>query len=106
MSFLPIVGLQQSSTRTGVKKSLRSESELGYIFTRTSMLQKQKFSLNFLFSTSDCNTLETFFYSNKGNNFNLVYDSVTYTCIFISDGFAIKKVSKDYREVTLDLREL
>jgi len=106
LSFIPIVGLQQSSTRTGVKKSLRSESELGYIFTRTQMLTKQKFTLNYLLSTSDCDTLEAFFYVNKGNSFNLVYDSVTYTVIFITDEFAIRKPSKDYREVSLDLREL
>lgn len=106
MSFIPLTGLQQTSTRTGIKKSLRSQTEKGYIYTRGQMLPKQKFSLNFIFGVSDCNTLETFFYNNVGTIFNLVYDGVTYNVIFISDEFAIKKASLNVREVTLDLREV
>jgi len=33
MAFIPLTGLSQSSTRTGIKKSLRSETEKGYIYT-------------------------------------------------------------------------
>ena len=106
MAFIPLDGLKQNSTRTGVKKSLRSETEKGYIYTRSQMLPKQKFTLNFLLTTAQCNTLETFFYNNVGSSFSLVYDSVTYTVIFLSDEFAIKKVSLGMREVSLDCREI
>lgn len=106
MSFIPLVGLSQTSTRTGVKQSLRSQTEKGYIYTRSQMLPKQKFTLSYLLTTTDCNTLETFFYNNVGTIFNLVFDGVTYNCIFISDEFAIKKVSFDMREVSLDCREV
>lgn len=106
MAFIPLDGLQQSSTRTGIKKSLRSETEKGYIYTRSQMLPKQKFTLNFLLTTAQCNTLETFFYNNVGSSFSLVYDSVTYQVIFLSDEFAIKKVSYDVREVSLECREI
>ena len=106
MAFIPLDGLQQSSTRTGIKKSLRSETEQGYIYTRSQMLPKQKFTLNFLLTTAQCNILETFFYNNVGSSFSLVYDSVTYTVIFLSDEFAIKKVSYDVREVSLECREV
>lgn len=106
MAFIPTTGLQQSSTRTGIKKSLRSDTDLGYIFTRSQMLPKQKFNLNFILTNADCNTLETFFYANKGNSFSLVYDGVTYTVIFTSDEFQIKKLSLDLREINLELREI
>ena len=106
MSFIPLVGLSQTSTRTGVKQSLRSQTEKGYIYTRSQMLPKQKFTLNYLLTSTDCATLETFFYNNVGKIFNLVFDGVTYNCIFISDEFAIKKVSFDMREVSLDCREV
>lgn len=106
MAFIPLDGLKQSSTRTGIKKSLRSETEKGYIYTRSQMLPKQKFTLSYLLTTTDCNTLETFFYNNVGKIFNLVFDGVTYSVIFISDEFAIKKVSFDMREVSLDCREV
>ena len=106
MNFIPVVGLQQSSQRTGIKKSLRSETEKGYIYTRSQMLPKQKFTLNFLLMADQCNTLETFFYNNVGSSFSLIYDSITYTVIFLSDEFAIKKVSYDVREVSLECREV
>lgn len=106
MAFIPLTGLSQSSTRTGVKQSLRSQTEKGYIYTRSQMLPKQKFTLNYLLTSTDCATLETFFYNNVGTIFNLVFDGVTYNCIFISDEFAIKKVSFDMREVSLDCREV
>ena len=106
MSFIPLVGLSQTSTRTGVKQSLRSQTEKGYIYTRSQMLPKQKFTLNYLLTSTDCATLETFFYNNVGTIFNLVFDGVTYSVIFISDEFAIKKVSFDMREVSLDCREI
>lgn len=106
MAFIPLDGLSQTSTRTGVKKSLRSETEKGYIYTRSQMLPRQKFTLNFLLTTTQCNTLETFFYNNVGSSFGLVYDSVTYTVIFLSDEFAIKKLSYDVREVSLECREV
>ena len=106
MAFIPLTGLSQSSTRTGIKKSLRSETEKGYIYTRSQMLPKQKFTLSYLLITTDCNTLETFFYNNVGKIFNLVFDGVTYNCIFISDEFAPKKVSLNMREVSLDCREV
>lgn len=106
MSFIPSVGLSQTSTRTGVKQSLRSQTEKGYIYTRSQMLPKQKFTLNYLLTSTDCATLETFFYNNVGTIFNLVFDSVTYNVIFISDEFAIKKVSLNMREVSLDCREV
>ena len=106
MSFIPLVGLSQTSTRTGIKKSLRSQTEKGYIYTRSQMLPKQKFTLNYLLTSTDCATLETFFYNNVGRIFNLVFDGVTYSAIFISDEFAIKKVSLNMREVSLDCREV
>ena len=106
MSFIPLIGLSQTSTRTGIKQSLRSQTEKGYIYARSQMIQKQKFTLNFLLTTAQCNTLETFFYNNVGTIFNLVFDGVTYNVIFISDEFAIKKVSFDMREVSLDCREV
>ena len=106
MAFIPLTGLSQSSTRTGIKKSLRSETEKGYIYTRSQMLPEQKFTLSYLLTTTDCNTLETFFYNNVGKIFNLVFDGVTYNCIFISDEFAPKKVSLNMREVSLDCREV
>ena len=106
MAFIPLTGLSQSSTRTGIKKSLRSETEKGYIYTRSQMLPKQKFTLSYLLTTTDCNTLETFFYNNVGTIFNLVFDGITYKCVFISDEFAIKKVSLNMREVSLDCREI
>ena len=106
MAFIPLTGLSQSSTRTGVKQSLRSQTEKGYIYTRSQMLPKQKFTLNYLLTSTDCATLETFFYSNVGTIFNLVFDGVTYSVIFISDEFAPKKVSLNMREVSLDCREV
>ena len=106
MSFIPLVGLSQTSTRTGIKQSLRSQTEKGYIYTRSQMLPKQKFTLSYLLTTTDCNTLETFFYNNVGTIFNLVFDGVTYSVIFISDEFAPKKVSLNMREVSLDCREV
>lgn len=106
MSFIPLDGLKQSSIRTGIKQSLRSQTEKGYIYTRSQMLPKQKFTLNFLLTTAQCNTLEAFFYNNVGSIFSLIYDSVTYTVIFLSDEFAIKKVSYDMREVSLECREI
>jgi hypothetical protein len=106
MSFIPLVGLSQTSTRTGVKQSLRSQTEIGYIYTRSQMLPKQKFTLNYLLTSTDCATLETFFYNNVGTIFNLVFDGVTYSVIFISDEFAPRKVSLNMREVSLDCREI
>ena len=106
MAFIPLAGLSQTSTRTGIKKSLRSQTEVGYLFTRSQMLPKQKFTLNYLLTSTDCATLETFFYSNVGKIFNLVFDGVTYNVLFISDEFAIKKVSLNMREVSLDCREV
>ena len=106
MAFIPLTGLSQTSTRTGIKQSLRSQTEKGYIYTRSQMLQKQKFTLNYLLTSTDCVILETFFYNNVGTIFNLVFDGTTYNVIFISDEFAIKKVSFDMREVSLDCREV
>lgn len=106
MSFIPLVGLSQTSTRTGVKQSLRSQTEKGYICTRSQMLPKQKFTLNYLLTSTDCATLETFFYNNVGTIFNLVFDGVTYSVIFVSDEFAIKKISFNMREISLDCREV
>lgn len=106
MAFIPLTGLQQSSMRTGIKKSLRSDTEIGYIYTRSQMLPKQKFTLNYLLTSTDCATLETFFYNNVGTIFNLVFDGITYKCVFISDEFAIKKISFNMREISLDCREV
>lgn len=106
MAYIPLTGLQQSSTRTGMKKSLRSQTEIGYVYTRSQMIPKQKFTLNFIFNTSECDTLETFFYNNVGTIFNLIYDGVTYNVIFISDEFSIRKSAYDVREVSLELREV
>lgn len=106
MAFYPTAGLQQTSTRTGIKKSLRTETEIGYVFSRSQMLPKQKFTLEHIFTNSECNTLETFFYANQGSIFNLIYDSVNYDVIFVSDEFSIKKLSYDTRQVSLELREV
>jgi hypothetical protein len=97
MAFIPLDGLKQSSTRTGIKKSLRSETEKGYIYSRSQMLPKQKFSLDFLLTTAQSNTLEAFFYANTGSNFNLVYDGVTYTVIFISNEIIKKNKMKNLK---------
>lgn len=106
MAIYPTNGLQQDSTREGQKKALRSETELAYVYTRTQQLTKQIFSLHHIFTASQSNTLEQFFYTNQGTIFTLTYDGASYNCIFISDSYAPKKLSYDYVEVTMNLREV
>lgn len=106
MAIYPTTGLQQDSTREGVKKALRSETELAYVFTRTQMLKKQLFSLHHILTTAQSATLEQFFYDNQGTIFTLNYDGVSYNCIFVSDSYAPKKLSLGYIEVTMNVREV
>lgn len=106
MAIYPTVGLQQNSTREGLKKALRSETEKSYIFTRTQMLKKQLFSLHHILTISQSETLEQFFYDNQGTIFTLSYDGVSYNCIFVSDSYAPKKLSLGYIEVTMNVREV
>lgn len=106
MAFYPVAGLQQDSTREGLFKSLKSETEKGYIQTRVQMIPKQLFSLHHKFTYSESNTLEQFFYNNNGTIFNLIYKGITYNVVFISESYKAQPLSRDYCEVTMNLREV
>jgi len=104
--FYPTAGLQQDSTREVLFKSLKSETEKGYIQTRVQMLPKQLFSLHHKFTNSESNILEQFFYNNNGTIFNLTFKGITYNVVFISESYKPQPLSNNYVEVTMNLREV
>lgn len=106
MAIYPTDGLQQDSTREGQKKALRSQTEKGYVFSRSQQIPKQLFSLHHIFTKTQSNTLEQFFYNNQGTVVTLSYDGVNYNCIFVSDSYGPKRISLNHCEVTMNLREV
>lgn len=107
MANIPLTGLQQSSKKIAVLQGLRSQTENGYTFSRAKTTKvKYKFSLDYIVSKNDFNTLETFFITNQGSSFNIVWDSVTYTVVFTIDELQYEVLAKDLRRCNITLVEV
>lgn len=107
MSFIPLDGLQQSSKKVAMKKALRSETDGGYTFSRALTTKvKYKFTLDFTLTKTQFSTLETFFISNQGANFSLLFDGNTYTVIFNQDELDYSRVAYDIYKLNINLVEV
>lgn len=107
MSYIPLAGLQQSSKKIAVKQALRSQTEGGYTFSRAKSTKvKYKFSLDFIVTKTEFNTLEAFFIANNGKNFSILFDSITYTVTFTIDELDYEVLAKDLRRLSISLTEV
>ena len=107
MAFYPITGLTQQSKRITQFEALRSQSEGGYMFSRKKFTKpKYKFELEHLFNESDFETLNTFFETNQGTSFDLVFKGITYRVIFGIDELSPDHLSGDVVKTKVTLVEV
>lgn len=111
MADFPSIGLPVGLRQKTIKPAYRGKSSAGYTMSRAmATTSKEEFEVGYDFlSSSDRDTLQTFFNTNQGIEFNWTHPETggsTYSVVFAEDELFFTAKPPFYWTITLKLQEV